>query len=90
MTDRHAGYVVVLDADIREDDAEAVLAALRMVKHVRSVAPVVANPGLMIAEIRARTDYADRLVAAIREVLSGTSTSPSAACAEIDAGTAKR
>ena len=30
MTDRHAGYVVVLAEDIREDDAESTLTALRM------------------------------------------------------------
>jgi len=30
VTDRHAGYVVVLAEDIREDDAESTLTALRM------------------------------------------------------------
>ena len=29
MTDRHAGYVVVLDDSLREDDAQATLNALR-------------------------------------------------------------
>ena len=28
MTDRHAGYVVVLDKDIREGDAESLMTAL--------------------------------------------------------------
>lgn len=43
MTDRHAGYIVILDRDLREDDAEAVIAALRMVKGVSRVTPVVAD-----------------------------------------------
>ena len=29
MTDRHAGYVVTLNEDIREDDAEAIINAIR-------------------------------------------------------------
>lgn len=45
MTDRHAGYVVTLDRDIREDDAEAVLNAIRMVKGVASVTPVDGDAG---------------------------------------------
>jgi hypothetical protein len=28
VTDRHSGYIVTLDADIREDDAEAIVTAL--------------------------------------------------------------
>lgn len=32
MTDRHAGYIVTLAADIREDDAEHIINAIRMVK----------------------------------------------------------
>jgi hypothetical protein len=48
MTDRHAGYIVVLEKDIREDDAEeTILAALRMIKGVQSVQPIVADFGAM-------------------------------------------
>lgn len=39
MTDRHSGYLVVLEADLREDDAQAVIDALRMVKGVADVIP---------------------------------------------------
>jgi hypothetical protein len=54
MTDRHAGYIVTLTDDIREDDAEeSVLTALRMVKGVISVEPVVADHAQHIAEERA-------------------------------------
>ena len=49
MTDRHSGYIVILGADQREDDAEAVINAIRMVKGVLSVEPVVA--GIDMAEV---------------------------------------
>jgi hypothetical protein len=43
MTDRHMGYVVVLDENLREDDAAHVIAALQMIKGVASVTPVTAD-----------------------------------------------
>lgn len=46
MTDRHSGYIVILDRDIREDDAEeSVIAALRMIRGVADVKPILADPG---------------------------------------------
>ena len=39
MTDRHAGYIVTLADDVREDDAEAIVTALSMVKGVKEVSP---------------------------------------------------
>ena len=53
MTDRHAGYIVTLDRDIREDDAESTIAALRQIRGVLSVEPVRASPETMMAESRA-------------------------------------
>lgn len=41
MTDRHVGYIVTLDQDIREDDAQPILDALKMMKHVVDVQPVI-------------------------------------------------
>lgn len=52
MTTRHAGYLVVLDEDIREDDAQYVINALRMVKGVVSVTPVEASHDQVVARIR--------------------------------------
>ena len=58
MTDRHAGYVVALAKDIREDDAqEGVLNAIRMIKGVVSVEPVVADIGTQLAENRRDSDW---------------------------------
>lgn len=67
MTDRHAGYLVSLEVDIREDDAKAVLDALRMVKGVLRVEPVVANPVSGIEENRARHKILMMLIDAVRK-----------------------
>lgn len=56
MTDRLSGYLVTLDQDIREDDAEEIVAALRMIKFVASVTPVRAGP-LDDQIIRLRRDH---------------------------------
>ena len=69
MTDRHAGYVVTLAKDIREDDAEAILTALRMVKGVLSVKPIIADLNLITAQERVRHDLTQKL----REVLKSPS-----------------
>lgn len=61
MTDRHAGYIVTLARDIREDDAERIISAILMIKGVMSVDPVVADVGLHMAERRARQDIRDKL-----------------------------
>jgi hypothetical protein len=52
MTDRHSGYVVTLEKDIREDDAESIINAIRMIKGVSSVAPVIASHEEMIFTAR--------------------------------------
>jgi hypothetical protein len=63
MTDRHAGYIVVLAADIRDDDAEeGVLNAIRMIKGVRSVKAVTADVGQHIAEERRDSEWRDALL----------------------------
>ena len=53
MTDRHSGYVVVLANDVREDDAEPIMAAIRMIKGVVDVRPVVGDNISTIAQARA-------------------------------------
>lgn len=62
MTDRHAGYVVTLAEDVREDDAEAIITALRMTKGVASVRPIVSDFALQIAEDRARREMRAKVV----------------------------
>lgn len=43
MTDRYSGFVVRLDGDIREDDAQDVITALRQIRFVASVEPVTSD-----------------------------------------------
>jgi hypothetical protein len=54
MTDRHAGYVVILEHDIRKDDAEVILSALKQIRGVLSVEPVTAGIDQCIADSRAK------------------------------------
>ena len=44
MTTRHRGYVVVLERDIREDDAAATIAALKRIRGVLTVKAVETTP----------------------------------------------
>lgn len=61
MTDRHAAYIVTLKEDIREDDAELILNALRMIKGVASVEPIVADYNLHIAQTRVDAEWREKL-----------------------------
>lgn len=74
MTDRHTAYLVVLDRDIREDDAEHTINALRMVRGVMRVTPVLADEPLAVAaaEARVRREVAQVLRDAEARVLGRT------------------
>jgi len=61
MTDRHRGYIVTLEKDIREDDAEDTITALRSIRGVASVQPVVADHGAIMAYEQARMDLVNKL-----------------------------
>lgn len=54
MTDRHVAYTVILERDVREDDAEQISRALRMVKGVLKVKPIIGTIEQEIANDRAR------------------------------------
>jgi hypothetical protein len=71
MTDRHMGYVVHLAGDVRKDDAEAVISALRMIKGVAAVTPVTAaDAATVIASRRRDSEWTARLGALTREMCS--------------------
>ena len=65
MTTRHRGYVVVLERDIREDDAAATIAALKRIRGVLTVKAVETTPEAMIAESRAWADVQRRVYKAL-------------------------
>lgn len=61
MTTRYAAFLVTLTDDIREDDAEWTLNALRMVRGVASVSPVPATIDQAIAYERRDRVWAEAL-----------------------------
>jgi hypothetical protein len=68
MTDRHAGYIITLAQDVREDDAKEILTALRMIKGVLSVEPIIADFDLHMAQERVRSEYRTKLIEFIRSL----------------------
>lgn len=62
MTDRFAGYIVVLEDNIRSDDAEATTKAIAQLRGVVSVIPVVSNIEIHIAEERVRRELGEKLL----------------------------
>jgi len=67
MTDRLKGLTVVLSTDVREDDAEAIIAAIRMVKGVLDVSPVVAGPEDWMNRRRIQSDLTKKLLEVLRD-----------------------
>jgi hypothetical protein len=67
VTDRHAGYLVVLDHDMREDDAEKTIAALWMIRGVAAVTPLISSWEVHVAEARADRAWRDRILELLRE-----------------------
>lgn len=53
MTDRYSHITVVFEKDIREDDAEPILNAIRLLKGVIAVTPNVDNIAVYAGEQRA-------------------------------------
>ena len=62
MSDHHAGYIVTLDKNIRDDDSRKVISALRQIRGVRSVEPVVADVTLAIATSRMRGELIEKVL----------------------------
>ncbi len=67
MTDRLNGVLVIFDRDIREDDAEAVINAIRCLKYVLRVKPNVSNITDTIALTRARAELQAKLWKALED-----------------------
>jgi hypothetical protein len=61
MTDRYHTLTVVLEANMRDDDAEHLMAAIRCMKRVLSVHGVVANYESIMAEDRAKRELGEKL-----------------------------
>lgn len=44
MTDRHTGYVVILDQNMRQDDSADLITAISLMRGVADVKPIVSEP----------------------------------------------
>lgn len=67
MTERYHSLTVVLDSDMRADEAEPLMMAIRLLTGVLSVEGNVADPSHYVAETRVRFDLREKLF----EVLEG-------------------
>lgn len=65
MTDRFNSLTVVLDKDYREDDAQVLIAAIKILRGVIEVTGNVADVQAFVAESRARREMAEKLFAAL-------------------------
>ncbi len=61
MTDRYNALTIVLERDIRSDDAETIINAIKMIRGVISVSPNVVDMDSHIAYTRAQTDLSKKL-----------------------------
>ena len=68
MTDRYHTLVVVLESDIREDDAEPLMNAIRQMRQVLKVTGIVSDLNSNMAEIRAKLDCKNKLLDVINDL----------------------
>lgn len=61
MTDRYFALTVLLDKDIREDDAQPIIDAIKMIRRVKAVEPHVSNMEVWAGETRARMKLAEEI-----------------------------
>jgi len=73
MTDRLKGVLVTFDHDIREDDAEQIIAAIGMIKHVADVKPMVRTHEDLMARVRVDGEWRKKLAALLLD--TGTNKS---------------
>ena len=67
MTARINSFTVILEKDMREDDAEALKSALSMMKGVISVQENVSDILDAVSKARARADIINKLIEVIKE-----------------------
>jgi hypothetical protein len=67
MTDRIHALMVVLDSDLRIDDAEPLMAAIRQLRGVWAVQAMETNPGIHAARVRIRLELSQKLWDVLKE-----------------------
>jgi hypothetical protein len=66
MTDRYNAFIVILERDIREDDAEDTITAIKQIRGVLKVVPNNADPTEAIARARAKQEIAEKIWEALK------------------------
>jgi hypothetical protein len=62
MTERHNAFIVILEHDIRDDDAQDAINAIKQIKGVLDVKPAdAATPDVVVAESRVRIRIWDKI-----------------------------
>ncbi len=61
MTDRYYALTVVLEKNLREDDAEPIIAAIQLLRGVRSVTAHVGDVEIHAAMVRAKGELTEKL-----------------------------
>jgi hypothetical protein len=67
MTTRLKGFTVVLDHDIRDDDAETIKQAILALRHVQDVQPVPVDVADFIIRARVRRELLEKVLKVIEE-----------------------
>ena len=67
MTSRYQAFTVALENDVREDDAENLITAIRALRGVLTVVPVVSDISGYGAYERARRELQTKIDKALRE-----------------------
>lgn len=62
MTDRVKGLIVSLDTDIRVDDVEPLVNAIRCLQHVAGVEVSVTDSSDMLARMRVDTEWRGKIL----------------------------
>jgi hypothetical protein len=68
MTTRHSGYQIILADDIREDDAEQLVAALYMIKGVAMVIAIEADYDAVLAMARRDDEWRQAILHLLDEM----------------------
>ena len=67
MTDRHSGYLVTLEEDKREGNAETIINAIKQLKGVIKVEPVSGEVSNQIAKTRAKQEIREQIWDAVNK-----------------------
>ena len=71
MTDRYKGFLVTLEKEISENNAENIINALRMVKGVHSVKPYITGIEDYMAYEKAKSEIGSKVLEFVTKELFG-------------------